>query len=390
VWPEPRHPTEKWLSLPKRWMVYAAQSGVVLLIMAYSWDTYIYPQSHFFLMALFVLLMCLFVAARQSAGRVFLYLAITAYIVMIALSFSNAVTGTAAIIVAMAFGLHLASNKKIPPGKRVFFAATIPLWLLIFALASPGNSSVGMPGFSYVAAVNMVRLSLPLAIIAVSVMWLPGRQPYLSLSAGLLSVAALFIFTFSTRDIVIDNAVRFFYHALLAAFPLLLLPLVRGYFHLRQALIYTTRSIDDRAAAWILSVTCIIFLLLPAAASVASSHDHLMFKDEHVISLSERGALWAIEEQTPKDAIFLANPQPPFSIPAFTGRRLLRADYWLSPDDVVLADTVAAFDGDRAAQEHVISQADYLFLQEAERALWEPLPFKKIFDSSHVVIYKLR
>jgi len=74
----------------------------------------------------------------------------------------------------------------------------------------------------------------------------------------------------------------------------------------------------------------------------------------------------------------------------FTGRALLRADYWLSPQDELSRQVTAAFAGNGAAQKVVLKQADYLLLPRDEQGLWKLPIYDQVFSNTAVNIYRLR
>lgn len=390
VWPAPPQRWQLWLGVPSRLAVTIIQAVITLLIMMASWDTFVYPQSHFFLTGLFLLVVCLWINNFTLRGQSQIPLIIFTYLLATALGIANAVTGTAAIAIVGVFGLLRANDKKRPVMERGIFLLTLPVLAAIFLLATPGNAALGLPHFSYTAALDMLRLTPLLVVLAIGIMLNLSRQPVIAISAVALSALACVIFIFSTRDIIVDNASRFFYHALLIGFPLMISPLLRVYYWLKRELVYTTHSLAGLATGWAMVAVAVGLLVLPGLASVASAHDHLMFKDPQHITLGMRLAMDWVNDNIPTDSVVIASPDAPWAVPLFTGRSLLRTDYWLSPDDVVLADVKAALAGEKAAQEKILPQADYLLLTFKERKLWEPLPLEKIFDNVAVAIYKIK
>lgn len=389
VFPEPREAHVKWFGIPSRFLIFLGQGVVVLYVLALSWDSFVYPQSHFFLMGLFMLLIASFAQSFQQGIKWI----VPAIVLTILLMLSNAVTGTAAVA---ALGVYFALKmltKSTPVLQRGLHGVLAVLLVGLFLLHSAGDPVFGLvPHFSYTAAVEMVRYAPLVALLLVGLWQAIPRSLFLSANSSVLLVLAVFTFFFSQRDIVVENASRFFYHALLVGFPFLLHPAIQLYYALRREVRYSTHSLAELFSYTALLLVAVFLLALPAVSSVASAHDNLMFKDEQTIDLSTREALWWIEENTSPDGVFLASPEPPWAIPFMTGRSILRADYWLSPDDIVLSDVRAAFAGDKAAQELVISQgsAQYLFLTQSDRAAWEPLAQTKVFDNTEIAIFKLR
>lgn len=376
--------------LKEGWGVRVAQGGLVFYVLALAWDNYIYPQSHFFLTGLFLLLVVLLVKAYGQRGLVSYVTAGIAVVLAVLLLLANAVTGTAAVALLGVLALARMSDKKRELGERGAYLVLLAGLAALFILATPGNGAFGMPGFSYTAALDMARLAPIIMVLLITFFLTATLMSFLHIASAVLVLLGFVTFFFSTRDIVIENASRFFYHAILVGFPVLLAPLIQLFYWLRRQLLYVSRGIMEQAVAWVALGAIVLFFLLPAGASVASAHDNLWRKDEQTVKATERLALWWIEENAPPQAIFVASPEAPFAIPFFTGRSLLRTNYWLSPDDIVLNDVMAAFAGDKAAQEKVLGEADYLFLSADERKQWEPLPLKKVFDNTAYVIYQIK
>jgi len=389
LYPEPANKAVLWLGIPSRQIVLFIETVLTGYILTLAWDTYIYPQSHFFLMGSFIFLGCLLIQAN-SISRKSIVLLVTAVLTGLVLIFSNAVTGTAALAVIAAFFAVQANSHKNEPTQRFLSILIIGLLGAFFFLAMRGGGSFRLPRFSYTAAGDMLRLA---PVVMAIIMAISISLSYLPISvAGVMLLFALgfFTFFFSTRNIIIDNASRFFYHGIILGFPFLLGPVIRLYYWLRRELKYTGHTLIELVILGGGVVMVGLFFLLPAGASVKSSFDNLLFKDPQEISSSERDALWWIDDHAAPDSVFLASPQEPFAIPFFTGRAVLRTDYWLSPDDVVLEDVKAAFAGNTAARESVLSKVDYLYLRKDERTTWEPLPLKKAYDNGGTVIYKVR
>ena len=363
---------------------------IIGLVLTASWDSFIYPQSHFFLTGLFILQAgVLLQSRRQSGNSQYIYDGIAAAVAVVLL-FSNAVTGTAAVAL---FGIHCLQRiltTKVPR-ERVGYALLIAFFALMYITATPGNGSLRGFGFSYTAALDMVRLTPLLILLFAGAYMERKKQIELIPGVAILSSLAFIVFLFSTRNIVVANASRFFYHGLLIGFPLMLAPLEKVWSGIKS--IYTEKSITtvERLSFALISLTGLGLLLTPSLSSIAGAYDNLLFKDRQVIDTADRTALWWIEDNTAPDAVFLAAPDSPFSIPAFTGRAMLRTDYWLSPDDNVLNDVRESFTGDIAAQEQVVGLVDYILLQEDERPYFEPLPaqYENVFDSNAVVIYQV-
>ena len=364
---------------------------LVLYVLGLSWDNYVYPQSHFFLTGMFLLLGALLAQSWQTGWRANPAQAATGAGLAMVLLFSNAVTGTAAVAVKLIFDALHAVKPKLAPVERLGWVIGVIFWATVFWFFTPGEGALGLvPGFSYTAAFEMGRMSAVLLLLGIGVYLGFERQAYLSTAVVALMGLAFVTFVFSTRNIVIENASRFFYHAILIGFPLMAQPLLRVYYWFKREVMYSTRTLTQLTTTWGLAVLLMGVFLLPVGASVASTHDNLLFKDEQEVKTSTRQAMWWIEENTAPDAVVAASPDAPFAVPMFTGRALLRTNYWLSPGDDVLFDVNSAFAGDRQAQARVLAQSDYLLLQEEERELWEPMELDKVFDISAIVVYRTR
>lgn len=387
--PEPGEPWKKWFGVPSRWAILILQGLIVLYILTLSWDMYVYPQSHFFLTAIFLLEGALLQRSLREKTAQWMLVG-TAAVAAIALLFSNAVMGTAGIALLALFSLIRTHDRTRSIPERVAYMVVFFILIGLYFVGSSGNAAFGLPGFSYTAALDMLRLAPIVLALVIAVMMQLNNEQFLSFGSATLMALSFVVFIFSTRSIIIDNASRFFYYGLLIGFPLLLRPLIQAYYWLRRELKFTTHSHPELAAGWLAMLVTAGMLALPAGASILSAHDNLMFKDEQKISLGMREALWWIQDKTALESVFIASPNEPFSIPMFTGRALLRTDYWLSPDDVILNDIKEAFNGNAAAREKVLTEADYLLLTSTERLAWEPLPLKKVFDNHDVVIYQLK
>ncbi len=379
TFPEPNEKWKRWFGVPSRLIILAGQAGLVLFVLALAWDNYVYPQSHFFLTGLFLLQ-----AALLIRGHV-----VPASAVALVLMLSNAVTGTAAVAVLTVFYLLQAADLKQTVGQRAGYLAGVVFWVILFFVFTPGEAALGSPAFSYTAAPAMVQLG-PVLIALLAAVCLADKQQLLGTIVATLAALAFVTFFFSTRNIVVENAERFFYHALVIGFPLLLSPLIRLFYWLRRQLIDTARPPLQAASVWAAGVALLLATLLPAGASVASAHDNLMFKDEKVVTIAQREALDWLGQNTGINAVILSSPNPPWAVPTFAGRALLRADYWLSPQDEMYSQVTAAFAGNRAAQGVVLQQADYLLLLRDEQRLWELPTYDRVFSNTSVNIYRLR
>lgn len=379
VWPEFKDRWRLWFGIKSRWLVLASQASIVLFVMALSWDNYIYPQSHFFLTGLFLLQVALLV--RKHVGL--------ASVVALILMLSNAVTGTAAVAVVAVYYLLNAADKKREVLQRAAWLAGVMMWIILFLQLTPGEASFGQPGFSYTAAVAMIRLGPALVALLIAVWLALDKQKFLGAAVAMLMVLAFVTFFFSTRNIVVENAERFIYHALLVGFPVLLSPAIRLWYWLQRELIDTARPLGQVMAGWVVVAALLLVTLLPAGASVASAHDNLMFKDEHRVTLLQQEALIWMNDNLETDAVVLASPRAPWLVPIFTGRAVVRVESWLSLQDETLEQIVAAFDGDKAAQEEMVKSAGYLLLRRDEQEWWDASSYDQVFSNTTVTIYRL-
>ena len=311
AFPEPNEPWKRWFGVPSRLVILAGQAGLVLFVLALAWDNYVYPQSHFFLTGMFLLQ-----AALLIRGHV-----VPASVVALVLMLSNAVTGTAAVAVLTVFYLLQAAGLKQAVWQRAGYLAGAVFWVIVFFAFTPGEAAFGLPTFSYTAVPAMVRLG-PILVVLLAAVWLINKQQFLSAAVAALVVMSFVTFFLSTRNIVIENAERFIYHALVIGFPLLLSPLIRLFYWLRRQLIDTARSPLQAASGWATVAALLLVTLLPAGASVASAHDNLMFKDERVVTITQREALDWLRENTEINDVILASPNPPWVVPLFTQKIL--------------------------------------------------------------------
>lgn len=365
-------------------------AAVILFVLMLSWESYVYPQGHFFLVGMFLMMGALLTRSAGKTIRESWPELGVAVLIGAVLLFSNAVTGTAAVLLKIVFDGLQGMRRGISMGERVGWGIGVTFWIVMFFLFTPGNGSLALvPHFAYTAAGELGRLGPVIMLLAIGMFWQFERKLFLSLTTVALLGLAFVTFVFSSRGIVVENSSRFMYHGLLLAFPLLYMPLVRSYYWFRREFLLSSRTFQEKVLGWGMVVVLLGIFLLPAGASVASTHDNLMFKDEHQISGNLREAASWILHTTDSEAIFLANPETPFWIPVLSGRAMLRSDFWLSPDDVDLANVKAAFKGNMAAQEAVTGKADYLAIISTEAEFWK-LGRKPVFKNSEVAIYELR
>lgn len=370
VLPQPPQRWMLWLGVKSRSAIVWLQALLTFFVLAISWDAYIYPQSHFFLIGLFLLAAALLLQyEKQNSLRSWFVLG-AAYTIACVLWHANAVTGAAALLLALTQAVKQAADVSAPKLTRVFFAVAAAGWVGVYFWFSPGESALGKPHFSYTAALDMLRLS-PWIILLVIAVWSElSRRAWLVLASTALLGLSVLVFLFSTRNIVVENASRFMYHALLIGFPLIIYVVIRGYYLMKKELFYSANSLPSKLAAFGMAVFLLVIFSLPALASVYSTHDNLMRKDEQTISSDYVQALSWVNEQATTSAVFAANPNEPWAIPMFTGRSLLRTNYWLSPNDETQKLLNRAFEGNTQAQLEIVQNADYILLTSAEKANW--------------------
>ncbi|MEX1112692.1 MAG: hypothetical protein WEC84_04475 [Candidatus Andersenbacteria bacterium] len=394
VYPEPKSDRERWFGIPSRPLIYGIQTAVVIYVLAVSWDGYVYPQSHFFLTAIFLLQVALLRVAYRLKGRQQLAHVLIAAAAGLVLLFSNAVTGTAAVaLLLIFFALRAIDKGRVVSERQAYIVAGMVAAVLYF-IATPGDAHFSLPGLSYTGAFDMLRLSIVVIPLVVAIFQQISKEPFISASASFLILLAFITFFFSGRDIVVGNASRFFYHGLLVGFPLMLSLIIQLFFYVRRELIHTSKSVGEKATGWAAAVAVLMLVLLPAGGSIASAHDNLMFKDEQVIPTSMREILWWIEDNTEPDDVFVVSEQPPFAIPMFTGRSVLRADYWLSPSDDMYQNVIQAYEGDIDAQLETLAAADFLVVTRDQQPVWESAiadqELEVSFTNGAVTIYAIQ
>lgn len=380
---------KKWLGIQVNAVVILLPAVVIGYVMFIGWDNFVYPQSHFFLVGHFVLLAALLHKAVIVGGKNQLRWILSAYMIALLLLLSNAVTGAAAVAVVVGHGLFKVFYKKGTRKARLFFGASIIAWAVLFLGLSSGEAEFSAIGFSYTAVQGFMNYVPILSLIFAGVILQLKKYEFISISTALLISMAVFTFLVSGRDIIVANSSRFLYHGILISFPLIAEPLVRLYYYLKKEFVYSSRSLLEVIAGILVIGLGLVIVMLPAASSVASAHDNLIFKDEQVISEGEIEALQWISANTSADDIFLQNPDYARSIPFFTGRTLYRVpDFWLSVQDNDSLNVSGAFMGSLKQQEVVMKNVDYLLLRKSEVLNWKLDSVIKVFENDKAVIYK--
>ncbi len=389
VVPEPGR-GELWLGLTRRWHGHVLQGFLTIGVISLSADNFVYPQSHFFLTGFWLLLAALLWARPASYPRHL----VAALATVIVLSGANAVTGTAAIALFIITLVSVTVSRGVSNRIRLLNCATTLGALLVYLLFVPGQASFGMPHFSYTAANDLLRLAPLTLLLLVGIATQYQRYGRESIGIMVVAILSVVVLLFSTRDIVVANASRFIYHALLIGVPFMIRPAVVALFYLRRQLLLSTKTISEAAVGVLLTIIGLSILLLPNLASVASAFDNLVQQDEHRITWQRREVGWWLADNTSAQDIIIANPRAPWDVPLLTGRALLRASYdtnafWLSLNDATLTTLRSAFAGDNTAQKSIISAGDYLLLSSEEQKIWVGLP-EPVFASKDYKVYKLQ
>ncbi len=365
----------------------ALQSFIVVYVMAISWDSFVYPQTHFFLTGILLFLTALLLRLRQQKDWPQALSIVLAAATTLILILSNAVIGTIALALFITIALFQVFTSSPASIKIAFFILSVAL-LAIFFLLSPGNASFGLPWFSYTAAESLLRLSPIILALAFAIILGLEQDSFLPIVATLLLAMAFFTFFFSQRDIIIANSERFIYHSLLAAFPLLLLPLIRLWYWARRRLFFTTLNFPQLLATYGAAIAVTVIFIFPALISLARTHDHLMFQDQITVPVDTIKALNWIAKNTSPSSVILTSPDAPFIIPMFTGRAQLRVDYWLGVDDDILAEVQKAYLGDQASQSAVLDFADYMLIGIHEKN-WNLKQYEPLFQNPTTAVIKL-
>ena len=363
---------------------------VALYVLGTSWDNFIYPQSHFFLTGIFLLLAGHLAHTQTLKEPGSVRDAIVTFLLALILIPANAVTGTAALVMVWAaYGLQVI-NTNNSMLTRVGFAGGVIALGAVFLGLTPGQGSLSiMPGFSYTAALDAMKLA-PILILVFAGAGMLFRKSSVPIAIGTSLLAlGLVALTFSQRDIVVANASRFWYHAVLLLWPL---GAAAGWAVWHYSLSMwpsIKRNRIDRVIYAGTGLGLLALMLMPVWSSVAVAYDSLLRLDEKKVSRAEVEALRWLQKETNNEAVFAQNPDSFWSIPVFTGRTLLRTDYWLSPNDKVLADMRAAYRGDDNAQQEMQSQVDFVWLKTDELPSWQNVLKGKtpVFSNAEVSIY---
>ncbi|MEK7499604.1 MAG: hypothetical protein AAB649_03285, partial [Patescibacteria group bacterium] len=225
TFPEPKNPAEKWVGMLSRNHVYALQTVLTLIAIGLSIDTFVFPQSHFFLIGIFLTTLALFTKVSTLNGKDQIISSIPAFSFALILLLANTVTGTVAIALAGTLCLIRIFDKKRTIPQRVFFLCLGVLLVLGMKYASDGRTALNHLHFSVSSAGDMIRTGLPALFVLGAALYHLSRKQYLSITASISCFLGFLVFFLSNRNIVTENASRFLYHGFLIVF-VLLLPLV--------------------------------------------------------------------------------------------------------------------------------------------------------------------
>jgi len=391
VFPEPKNKSELWFGIVSRNTVYGLQVILTLIAVGLSLDSYVYPQSHFFLIASFLSALALFSSALGQKGERQLLLVIPAICIAILLLLANTVTGTAAagLVGTLAF-IRIFDRKRSVKERALYLLIGFGV-LLMMRAASTSRVSFMHPHFSVSAANDMIRAGLPYLFVLAAAVYALSRKQYLAISSILIGFLGVFTFFLADRNIVTENASRFLYHGFLIGFPLLAGPIITYLYFLRREIRLTSRPASEIISGWIGVIIILAILFMPFGISAGSTYSNLLKNDAHTISFNTQETLWWIDAHAKPLDVIIANPNEPFSVPLFTSKALLRTnDYWLSLQDTTTEAIVSAFAGDAASQQEVLAQGNYLLLTPEEQKTWDVSKLKKVFESPDSVVYWLK
>lgn len=370
--------------------------AALVLLAAYgaTWESFTYPQGHAFLNGLFFLFVLLLVLRDQSASwwerRV---LGVSAGALALALLFSNAVLGTAAVAIGVGANVLQLFDRTRTRGERVLGILAALVFLLLFLRFPPGAGALGKLNVAYTAVPQFLTAAV-LALLVVWALWdyrWLHRSPSLLGAAVMLPALAATTLIGSARDIVAENSPRFLFLLILVGWPALIPLTQRLADWWWREVKNVSHTVAEYAVLWGGGAFALFALLLPMGASVAGTLDHLVRKPPTVVSADELEAFAWVREHTPPDAVFLRAPESlftdhrvaPLSLPSFTGRAQLRSEYWLSPEDAVFESVRRFFAGIGG----IPAGASYLFCGP-ERASC-PAVGRPVFTTGVVMVREL-
>ncbi len=387
---EPEQSAEKWFGVPSRNYIYALQACIALFAIGLSFDSFSYPQSHFFLGGIFLATIALFMQATAATGISQIIPTISGFILASILLLSNTVTGTAAAAAAGVICLIRIFDKKRPVSERALFLALGLGVILLMKNASTGRTALNSLHFSVSSAMDMTRSGLTALLVLGASLYSLGRKQYLAITTSTVSILGFIIFFLSDRNIVTENASRFLYHGFLIGFPLLLPLTIQAIYFIRRELSLSTRAMSEKIGGYF-AILCIVGIgILPIGISVGNTYLSLLRGEERRVSLNDRTIFWWIDDNTKGDDIIITNPEEPYSLPLFTGRSMLRAkDYWLSQDDDTAANLIHAYEGNKAAQQKTLQEGSYIILRKDDLPKWDISALEKMISTGDATVYKL-
>lgn len=391
VWREPFHPSEKWFGIVSRQYIYFLQGVITLFTIGLSLDSFVYPQSHFFLQGLEIGLIALFARVVLLSRTEQVLPGITGGVIASSLLLSNSVTGTVAAALAGTLCFIRIFDKKRSVQERIFFLALGACVVLFMKSAMQGRTTLNTLHFSVSSAAEMLRAGLPALLVLLASIFSLSRKQYIAVSASFVAAFAFITFLLSNRAIVTENASRFLYHSFLIGFPLLLPFAVQAIYLIRRETHLTLRPMSEVIVGWIATLLLIGILFLPVGISAGSTYLSLVKSEPYTVPLETRTALWWLDEHAEPSDVIITSPHAPYIVPLFTGRATLRLhDYWLSAEDTVTNDVVAAFSGDLSAQQRILPHAKYIFLSAADAKAWNTTSLQQVFETPDAIVYQTR
>lgn len=381
LWPEPLNPAEKWFGMSSRAYVYILQILLTIFAIGISFDSFTYPQSHFFLTGMELVVIALMIRGAVVTGT-----AIAGILLL-----SNSVTGTVAAMLIGTIAFIRIFDKKRSVRERALFLIFGIIVALCMKYATDGRTAFNNPHFSVSAAGEMVRTGLPAFAVLLASIFSLSRKQYVAIASLLVASLGFVTFFLSNRGIVTENASRFLYHGFLIGFPLLLPFLIQGLYAIRRELSLTLRPISETIAGWVGVVCVVAIMLLPVGISVGSTYLSVVKSDPYRIPLATRSALWWIDEHAARNDVIIASPESPYIVPLFTGLSILRLnDYWLSAQDTITHNVASAFLGDKDAQTSILKEGTYLLLSKNDSTQWDTTKLKKVFEAPDAIVYQAR
>lgn len=305
-------------------------------------ESYLYPQSHSLIPAALLLFLLLALRAVKAAGAAALGWLLLTGAGSVLLLRLNAVGGLVAVIVCGAVScwnlLRLHGKVVRLLTLLIFIGATI-VWVLNIPPAAGGLRPLPQ---LHLGAYTEAGLWFPALLLLLILAW-HEREAFALLGWWLvaLAAAAFLLLFFATEAILADNASRLIIWALLAAAPLSLGRLEFVGWNWWREWRFTLPGLGQRLVALggaLFAAT--IFFWAPLIAALHALVP-LTVSPPHLVSEDELAAFAWLRAHTPAEAIIVRAPESvferkhvaPLSLPAFTGRRQWRSEYWLAPRD---------------------------------------------------------